>query len=128
MARMKLAIGPAATMAARLPSGWWKKLSWRSPSLMPSTEARSGALATFSSPKNLTYSPKTYGKHQHAHAAPARDQEMTQLVDENHDGQDEQERNDQVIKGRQSAQSADAAMKRHPDLRPHGRPAAIPVP
>ena len=46
------------------------------------------------------FAPEADGKHQHAHAAPARDEKMTELVDEDHDRQDEQERNDQVIKGR----------------------------
>ncbi len=54
MARMKLAIGPAATTAARERTGWKTKLTFFSSSLIAAAASRSGTLAAFSSPKNLT--------------------------------------------------------------------------
>jgi hypothetical protein len=39
------------------------------------------------------FAAKADGKHLNPHAAPARDQKMTELVEEHDDGQDEQERN-----------------------------------
>ncbi len=54
MARMKLAIGPAATMAARGPTFLWWKLPCRSASVIFASAALAGVLASLSSPKNLT--------------------------------------------------------------------------
>ena len=54
IAKMKLAMGPAATTAAREPTGLNWKLSRFSASLMPEAASRSGTLAAFSSPKNFT--------------------------------------------------------------------------
>jgi hypothetical protein len=54
MARMKLAIGPAATIAARWPTDLWKKLWRRSSGGISATALLSGTLAAFSSPWNLT--------------------------------------------------------------------------
>jgi hypothetical protein len=54
IASRKLAIGPAATMAARWPTPLWKKLRRLSSWLIASRATWSGTLAAFSSPKNLT--------------------------------------------------------------------------
>ena len=54
IARMKLAIGPAATTAAREPTGLWTKLSFFSASVMAAAASWSGTLAALSSPKNFT--------------------------------------------------------------------------
>ena len=40
--------------------------------------------------KTDNFGPKTNGKHQDPHAAPARDQEMTQFVEEHDQAEDEQ--------------------------------------
>ncbi len=58
MARIKLAIGPAATTAARGPTFWWTKLTFFSSSVILAAAASwSGTLAALSSPKNFTYPP-----------------------------------------------------------------------
>ena len=51
---MKLAIGPAATTAARERTGLWMKETLRSSSLMACSASEDGVLASESSPKNLT--------------------------------------------------------------------------
>ena len=51
---MKLAIGPAATMAARLATGCVGKLVARSSGLMRATDCASGMLAPLASPWNFT--------------------------------------------------------------------------
>ena len=54
IARMKLAIGPAATIAARGPTFLWWKLPARSSSVMLASASEDGVEASLSSPKNLT--------------------------------------------------------------------------
>ncbi|MDF9865683.1 hypothetical protein M2437_004665 [Methylorubrum pseudosasae] len=47
-------MGPAATMAARLATGWVGKLTARSCGLMRATASGSGTLAPLASPTNFT--------------------------------------------------------------------------
>ena len=54
MARMKLAIGPAATMAARGPTFLWWKLPARSSAVMLASASADGVEASVSSPRNFT--------------------------------------------------------------------------
>ena len=54
IARMKFAIGPATTTAARGATGLWIKLTSFSASLIAAAASWSGTLAAFSSPKNFT--------------------------------------------------------------------------
>ena len=61
---------------------------------------------------------ETDGKHQNAHAAPARDQEMPKLVEEHHQAEDEQKGND----------VADDAAAKHMQMRQNIRPHDAPVP
>jgi hypothetical protein len=51
---MKFATGPAATIAARLDTGWVGKLIARSCGLIRATASGSGMLAPFTSPWNFT--------------------------------------------------------------------------
>ena len=53
-ANTKLAIGPAATIAARGPTFLWWKLPARSSSVMLESASAEGVEASVSSPKNLT--------------------------------------------------------------------------
>ena len=59
---------------------------------------------------------ETDGKDQHPHAAPARDQEMAELVEEHDDAQDEQKRNDPA--GQPAPQSPKLLKMSIPDLVP----------
>ena len=111
-----MAIGPAATMAARRPTGWWKKLWRRSASVMRGDgglvrHARgvvipekfhvaaerngrklpAGAMAIVEADELRA---ETHRKSQHPHAAPARDQEVAELVEEHDNAQSEQKRDD----------------------------------
>lgn len=55
IARMKFAIGPAATMAARAPTFlWWKLPARSSADMLASVSAEAGVDASDSSPKNFT--------------------------------------------------------------------------
>ena len=54
MARMKFAIGPAATIAARAGTLLWWKLTLRSSSDIAASVDADGVLASLSSPKNFT--------------------------------------------------------------------------
>ena len=54
IARMKLAMGPAATIAARGPTFLWWKLPSRSSAVMPASASVEGVDASLSSPKNFT--------------------------------------------------------------------------
>ena len=114
IASTKLAIGPAATTAAREPTGWTMKLSFLSASLMAAAavmvrDARGILVAEefhVAAKRNGGDLParavavveagelgaKADRKYQHPDAAPARHQEMAKLVKEHDDRQNEQKR------------------------------------
>src|SRR3982750_3475273 len=132
MARMKLAIGPAATIAARWGTGLKKKVAG-APRLRHLADgvgvrhargvlvaeelhvaaernrrdlpARAVAIV-----KAEQLGPKSDREGEHAHAAPSRDQKVPELVKENDDRQNEQERND--VAGKPAAPRADMSKER----------------
>ena len=117
IARMKFAIGPAATTAARGPTGLWTKLSCLlglahgGGGLMVGHARRIVVAEEFhiAAERNRgdfparavavveadDFGPETDRKHQHLDAAPARHQEMAKLMKEHDNCQDKQER-DQI--------------------------------
>jgi len=104
-------MGPAATMAERRPTGWWKKLA-----ALGLVHVRDRGLVRHAGgvviPKKLHIAAQrnrrqlpagsiavvaaddlgaeTHRKSQHLHPAPARHQEMAKLVEEHHHAQSEQ--------------------------------------
>ena len=109
---MKLAIGPAATIAARGPTFLWWKLPWRSSSVMlaSASDDGRGGLGVVAEELDITaerhgrnlparavavvetgqFRPEAERERQHFHARPAGDQEMPEFVEENDDRQNEQ--------------------------------------
>ncbi len=110
-AKTKFAIGPATTMAARLATGWKKKLCARSAAFMVSSRAAvrcaggvliaeefyvaaqrnggnfpAGAVAIIEADD---FRAESDGKHQDPHAAPAGDQEMAEFVEKHDQAEDE---------------------------------------
>ena len=139
MARMKLAIGPAATMAARRAH----RLMEEAVALLRLGHARdrglvrhargvviakkfhiaaerngrklpAGAMAVVEADDLRT---ETHRKSQHPHAAPARDQEMAKLMEEDDDAQSEQKRDDPA--GPARAPEPKIAENVHFRTRPH---------
>ena len=147
IAKTKFAIGPATTMAARLGTGWKKKLCLRSPSVMlsrrGSIRGASGILiaeelhvaaerdgcdfparaVTIVKPDD--FRAETDGKHQNSDPTQPGDQEMAKLVEEHHKAEDEQERDE--IGGNATPQR----MQMRQQIRPHNArltPPCVPSP
>ena len=116
MARMKLAIGPAATIAARFQTGWAAKVTARSPGAICDGRRRGLRAGGVGVAMELDVAAERDGGEPPAravpvreaddlgpeperegvdlHAAPAADEEMAELVEEHHDGQHEEERHE----------------------------------
>ena len=147
IAKTKFAIGPATTMAARLGTGWKKKLCLRSSSAHGSPGAeypgrfrrsrrrriyvaaeRNGGdfpARAVTIVKADDFRAKTDGKHQNSDAAQPGDQEMAKLVEEHHKAEDEQER-DEI-----GGNAAPQRMQMRQQIRPHNAcltPPVCPVP
>ena len=124
---MKLAIGPAATTAARLRhrlmeeaggarsrSCWPRRLVGHARGIVVAEKLHiaaerdgrklpAGAMAIVEADD---FGTETHRKSEHPHAAPARDEEMAELVEEDDNGQAEQKRND--LAGDPAPQSSEA--------------------
>ena len=116
MAKRKFAIGPAATIAARLNTGWKKKLSARSAGSIVSRRGASGTLAGILIAKELYIAAErnsgdlpacamaiieadelraeTDREHQNPHPAQPRDEEMSELMEEDDEAEDKKKRDD----------------------------------